>query len=166
GSISTSHDFVAGANTIEVVAAGQLAGSEAPRMRVSVGGTQLGVVDVSSTSFSSYSFKYNAGSAGARTVEVAFINDYYQNGADRNLLVDKLAVRCGGTDGTGGSGGTGGTGATGGDGGTGATGGSGGTGATGGSGGTGATGGSGGTGATGGSGGTGATGGGGGTGAT
>ena len=31
--------------------------------------------------------------AGSHTVAIAFTNDYYQNGQDRNLYADKLTVQ-------------------------------------------------------------------------
>lgn len=124
GTVTASHSFSAGANRITVVAKGDQANG-APRMRVSVGGQSLGEVDVPVTTWTSYPFNYSATSAGTRTIEVRFLNDYYAAGADRNLHVDKVTATCG-SGGSGGSGGTGGS--TGGSGGgsTGGTGGSGG----------------------------------------
>ncbi len=116
GTVSTSHSFSSGNNLITVAAKGDQA-SGAPRMRVSVGGQSLGEVDVPATAWTSYSFNYNAPSSGARTIEVAFINDYYANGLDRNLHVDKVSVQCNATGGTGGSPSTGGSSGSGGSGG-------------------------------------------------
>jgi hypothetical protein len=122
GTISASHAFSSGNNRVTVAAKGDQANG-APKMRVSVGGQSLGEVDVSATAWTNYSFTYNAPSSGARTIEVAFTNDYYANGLDRNLHVDKVSVQCNATGGTGGSSGTGGSPSTGGTSGSGGTGG-------------------------------------------
>jgi len=109
GSVYTSHNFAAGANTLTVVAKGdQFQG--APRMVVTVAGQQVGAVDVPATGWTSYQFNYNAVSSGSREVRVSFANDAAGAGVgDRNLHVDKVSVQCGGGTG-GGTGGTGGTG--------------------------------------------------------
>jgi endo-1,4-beta-xylanase len=100
GTITLTHAFVAGSNAVTVSAKGDQANG-APRMRVSVAGTSLGEVDVPATSWANYSFTYSAPTAGSRTVEIAFTNDYYSGGLDRNLHVDKLSVQCGTTGGGG-----------------------------------------------------------------
>ncbi len=94
GSISTQHSFVAGANAINVVAKGEQAGG-APHMKVSIAGQVVYEKDVPATSWTNYSFEYKAASAGTKEIKVEFTNDYYAAGADRNLLVDKVSVKCG-----------------------------------------------------------------------
>ena len=93
GTVSTTSTFVAGPTHITVSAMGQVAVNVWPHMIVSVDGTQIGQATVSASNWASYSFPY-AATAGAHTISVAFNNDYYANGQDRNLLVDKVSVSC------------------------------------------------------------------------
>jgi hypothetical protein len=62
-------------------------------MVVSVGGVTIGQTNVTSTSWTAYKFTFTA-SAGSQQVRVAFDNDLYANGEDRNLLVDKGVISC------------------------------------------------------------------------
>lgn len=93
GSLSTTHAFGSGRTSITVAASGQPAAGVWPRMIVSVGGAVVGTVNVTSTSYAPYTFSFDA-TAGTKTVTVAFDNDAYANGEDRNLLVDKITVGC------------------------------------------------------------------------
>jgi hypothetical protein len=62
-------------------------------MVVSVGGVTIGQTSVTSTSWTAYKFTFSA-SAATQEIRVTFDNDYYANGEDRNLLVDKVGVSC------------------------------------------------------------------------
>lgn len=93
GYISTTHTFTAGPKTITVRARGQSANGVAAHMVVSVGGTPIGNVFVPQTTFTPFTFNYNA-PGGAQEVRVAFDNDFYQPPADRNLYVDQVVVDC------------------------------------------------------------------------
>lgn len=93
GYVSTKSTFVAGPTHITVSAMGQVAVNVAPHMIVSVDGTQIGQATVAAGNWASYSFAY-AATAGTHDIKVSFDNDYYANGQDRNLLVDKVTVSC------------------------------------------------------------------------
>jgi endoglucanase len=93
GNVATNHTFVAGPTHITVTAKGDAAVNVWPHMVVTVDGTQVGQANVATNSWSSYSFAY-AATAGAHQIKVTFDNDYYANGQDRNLYVDKVAVTC------------------------------------------------------------------------
>jgi hypothetical protein len=95
GYISQSHDFATSQVTITVTAAGRIAAGVWPHMVVSVGGTAIGNVYVSTTSWAPYSFNYTA-TAGVQEIRVTYDNDYNANGEDRNLHVDKVDVTCAG----------------------------------------------------------------------
>jgi hypothetical protein len=91
GSLSANHAFQAGDSVVRVRALGQPAQGVFPHMIVRVGGQTVGDVTVNSTSYAPYEFFYSAAS-GSSAVSVSFDNDYYQNGQDRNLLIDSIAV--------------------------------------------------------------------------
>jgi endoglucanase len=93
GSISTMASLSAAPTTITVTAAGTYAGGAWPHFVVSVGGTPIGSGNASSTTYRDYAFTYD-GSAGSKEVRVTFDNDYVAYGSDRNLLVDKVSLRC------------------------------------------------------------------------
>ncbi len=93
GYVGTSHTFTAGPTHITVTAKGDVANSVWPHMVVSVDANKIGDANVSSSSWSSYSFPYTA-TAGAHQIKIAFDNDYAGNGQDRNLLVDKAVITC------------------------------------------------------------------------
>jgi len=102
GSLSANHGFVAGKNTVSVLAKGdQYQG--APRMIVSVGGVEIGSVDVPVTAWTAYKFTYNASSPGVRELRIAFPNDLKGTDGDRNLHVDRVTVSCDQSAGSGGS---------------------------------------------------------------
>ncbi len=96
GNISTSHTFTAGAVTLTVRTRGSVAQNVWPHMVVSAGGQVIGQTNVTATSWTDYSFPYQA-TAGSRTITVAFDNDLQANGEDRNLFVDRVAVSCAAT---------------------------------------------------------------------
>jgi beta-glucosidase len=102
GFISTNHTFTAGPTTLTVTAQGTFAGGAWPHMVVRVGsvngtgGTMVGEATVSSSSWTDYPFFFTA-TGGTQEVSVTFDNDFNMGGEDRNLLVDKVVVVCGGT---------------------------------------------------------------------
>jgi hypothetical protein len=63
----------------------------APTMVVRVDGVQVMSVGVASTTFADHTVALSR-PAGARTVEVSFINDHTATGCHRNLRVDKVSV--------------------------------------------------------------------------
>lgn len=93
GYISTDYNFGAGPQTITVRAQSTPAAGQWARMRVSIAGNEVFNTFVTSSSWTDYTFTYQAPS-GTQEVRIAFDNDYYQNGEDRNLHVDKLTVAC------------------------------------------------------------------------
>lgn len=93
GFISTNHDFTAGPNTITVRARGQSANGVAAHMIVRVGGAAIGNVFVPQSTFTPFTFTYNA-PGGTQEIRVEFDNDFFQPPADRNLFVDNVVVDC------------------------------------------------------------------------
>lgn len=93
GDISTTHDFTAGPNTITIRARGEAAQGVFPHMVVSVGGTPIGDVTVSSAEFADYEFSFVAG-GGPQVLSIAFDNDFFAPPEDRNLIVDHAIVDC------------------------------------------------------------------------
>jgi endoglucanase len=92
-------------STLTVQAKGEAAAGVWPNMTVSVGGTQVGSFTVSSSDWTSYNLDV-AGKTGSQAVRVAFTNDAFINGEDRNLLVKSASLTTSGA--TGGTGDTGG----------------------------------------------------------
>ncbi len=92
GSIWRDHAF-SGESTIRVRARGERAGGAWPRMRVSVGGTNLGERVVSSAKFATYSFD-TSGIRGSKRIRIEFLNDYVGGGNDRNLIVKHASLVC------------------------------------------------------------------------
>ncbi|WP_159397107.1 PQQ-dependent sugar dehydrogenase [Sorangium cellulosum] len=95
GYISAQHDFSAGNAAITVVARGSQALGVWPIMAVSVGGAEIGRVNVTTTSYSAYRFTWPA-SAGRQEIRVRFTNDLNILLQDRNLYVDRVQITCGG----------------------------------------------------------------------
>jgi subtilisin family serine protease len=93
GFISTTHNFTAGPSTVTVRALGQSAAGVAPHMLVSVGGTVIGNVFVTPTTYTDFAFTFLA-AGGSQEIRVTFDNDLFQPPNDRNLLVDKVSVAC------------------------------------------------------------------------
>lgn len=94
GSIYGNFTFGTGTHDITIRAYSSYAGSAWGHMVVSIGGTSVHSVYVSSSSWTDYTFQYNAATAGAKEIRVAFDNDYSSNGNDRNLYVDKVTIGC------------------------------------------------------------------------
>jgi len=101
GYVSTTHDFDGGSKVITVIARGQSAGGAtppygaAPHMVVTVDGEYVYSYSVTTLAWTAFSFNLEA-RAGAHEIQIHFDNDFFQNGQDRNLLVDKLIIDCGG----------------------------------------------------------------------
>jgi endoglucanase len=93
GSVSTTHNFVAGTATVTVRARGSVAAGVWPTMELRIGGAVVGSRVVNATEWTDYSFTY-AATAGSKSLAVFFTNDLYQAPEDRNLYVDKVTVSC------------------------------------------------------------------------
>ena len=95
GSVQTpsSVTFPSTSSTLAVTARGSVAGGVWPRMIVSVGGQVLSTVSVSATSWTEYGVDLTR-AAGTSEIRVSFDNDAVVGSEDRNLLVDKVIVRC------------------------------------------------------------------------
>jgi hypothetical protein len=94
GSIALQHQFLGQDTIVSVRAYGQPAAGVAPHMVVSVGGVVIGEAAVTATGqtgYAVYDFFANP-TMGLRDVSVAFDNDYYADGEDRNLFVDSITV--------------------------------------------------------------------------
>lgn len=97
GSIQNNFSFSDPA-TVSVIAKGSYAGGAWPQMVVSVGGTKIGAVAVDSSQWKTFQFPVT-GKTGNQALTVAFTNDYYWSGADRNLYVKSATVASGSTGG-------------------------------------------------------------------
>jgi lysophospholipase L1-like esterase len=93
GHIATNHPFSAGQKTVTVRAHGSPASGVWPQMTVSVGGTQIGSVAVSSASDLDHTFPV-AVTPGTHEIRVRFDNDAVSNTEDRNLYVVGVTVGC------------------------------------------------------------------------
>lgn len=95
GYISFNHAFAGGQQEVVILAAGQNANGW-PRMRVIIGGQVRYDVDVahpvSSGTYGEYRFTYPA-TAGNAEVQIHFTNDFFQSPLDRNLFIDKIAIK-------------------------------------------------------------------------
>jgi hypothetical protein len=95
GYISFSQAVQAGQQEVVIRAAGQN-GNGWPHMRVTINGVVRYDVDVtypvSSGTYGEYRFTYPA-TAGTANIQVAFTNDYFSGGVDRNLFIDKIVVK-------------------------------------------------------------------------
>ena len=78
-------------DTVTVRARGSLAGGVGPVMQVHVDGVLVGSANVNNTDFADFSFPAFTLQPG-RKVDVAFTNDAYINGQDRNLYVAYLVA--------------------------------------------------------------------------
>lgn len=94
GYISATHNFDGGSKVITVIARGQSAAGVAAHMTVTAGSDLLSY-PVSSANWTAYTFNVDA-VAGPQEIRVTFDNDFNQGGQDRNLLIDKVIVGCGG----------------------------------------------------------------------
>ena len=72
---------------VEVKALGQAAGGANPQMQLLVDGVAKATWSVNATGVETYAADVSL-STGARTVRLAFTNDYYASDGDRNLIVD------------------------------------------------------------------------------
>lgn len=99
GYVSFDHLFPQEPSQLTVTARGDYGGGAWPNMTVTVNGSQVYSTTVSSAAWTEYTFDVSS-VVGQATVQVNFTNDYYMNGQDRNLIVDKVSVRsCGSTPG-------------------------------------------------------------------
>ena len=101
GNVSTNFTTpAAGSHTIVVRAWGSRAGSELPRMAVTIDDQIIGEQEVPALSDSpeTYTFQVDIAQAGTHSIGVLFTNDFNDppNNADRNLWVDNFTVTAGG----------------------------------------------------------------------
>ncbi|MCC6596924.1 MAG: cellulase family glycosylhydrolase [Rhodanobacteraceae bacterium] len=92
GYLTVQHPFSAAPTTLTVRARGTALGGVWPRMVVSVGGRQVGSVDVTSAAWADYRFSYTPPAAAPAEVRIAFVNDAVSTREDRNLYVQHLVV--------------------------------------------------------------------------
>jgi len=90
GEMSTPVDLSAsGQYRLKIVAKGDLAGSETPKMRIKINGSSVTTISVGSKSWKTYSVNVNI-TQSSNTIAIEYINDYYAPNADRNLMIDKV----------------------------------------------------------------------------
>ncbi len=98
GTVSQTFEVeIPGAYNVSTRVFGQQGGPDPVRIEVTIDGRSLGgALDVPETSASPRTIEVRVDdlTAGTHTLSVAFLNDYYDadNGVDRNLIVDWLAV--------------------------------------------------------------------------
>lgn len=93
GYLATNVTLGAGTVPITVTAKGESAAGGWPHLVLSLAGATLGATTVSSAGWAEYTFRVPV-SADTKELRVIFDNDYYQDGEDRNLLIDKVVVGC------------------------------------------------------------------------
>ncbi len=99
GYVRFDHRFPQGTSQLTVTARGEQGGGAWPNMTVTINGSEVYSTTVSSAAWLDYTFSVSSVSGHAE-VRVNFTNDYYVNGNDRNLIVDKVTVNsCEGTSG-------------------------------------------------------------------
>lgn len=76
----------------QVVASGTYAGNKWPNMELRIDGKVVKSFTVNSSSWKTFTVDLTV-SAASHTVAVAFTNDYYQNGQDRNLYADRVTIK-------------------------------------------------------------------------
>jgi hypothetical protein len=81
----------AAAYAFEIVARGTKAQQQYPIMELRIDGVVAGTFTVNSKNWKSFTVDVPV-SAGNHAVSVAFTNDYYASGQDRNLYVDKVVI--------------------------------------------------------------------------
>jgi hypothetical protein len=92
GYIQDSLEFpAAAAYAFEIVARGTKAQQQYPIMELRIDGVVAGTFTVNSKNWKSFTVDVPV-SAGNHAVSVAFTNDYYASGQDRNLYVDKVVI--------------------------------------------------------------------------
>ncbi len=92
GTVSFQSDLPFGGNyELTITASGDQGGPDPVRMKV-VCGTFDKTIDVSNESSEDYTVSMRLG-RGTRTVEISFINDYYNDGKDSNLHIHHVHLR-------------------------------------------------------------------------
>jgi hypothetical protein len=74
GTLESPVELAAGSVVITVRARGNVVGGEAPRLRVTLGGTEAGVIEVSSGTLRDYSLTAPVDDDGQTSVKLAFDN--------------------------------------------------------------------------------------------
>jgi hypothetical protein len=95
GYIEHSINFpAAGQYTLEIMAKGQLYGSQLPKMDVRLNQSSQKIVEVGSTAYRAYRVTVNVPASGSHKLALAFTNDAWggSSSKDRNLLIDKVTV--------------------------------------------------------------------------
>jgi hypothetical protein len=91
GYLSFQHQFRGLDTIVSVRSYGQPAAGQAPYMLVRVGSQTIGAASVNASEYTPYEFYFQA-AAGVNEVQIAFDNDYFEAGEDRNLYVDSITV--------------------------------------------------------------------------
>lgn len=83
-----------GTYTISAVAKGQEAGTELPKMSVTVDGIEVAQFSVPGTAWKTYTANVTI-NAGSRFLNFSFINDFYNSTTkeDRNLMIDNFSIQ-------------------------------------------------------------------------
>ncbi len=99
GEASAPADFIrSGEYKLRVRAYGELAGPDAPKLAVKLGGTQVAVFDVNTEKSKSFETRVKA-DAGRQSVTVAFLNNYHDTAnkdpklrGDRNVFIESVEI--------------------------------------------------------------------------
>ena len=94
GDIHGSVVFPAGNGTyqINIVARGDLVYGMYPNAQVSIDGTVVGNISVTTSSYSTFTLDNIAASAGTHTLRIAYTNDYYSALQDQNLYIQSVVI--------------------------------------------------------------------------
>ena len=99
GDIHGTLAFPSGDGTyqISVVARGDLAAGMFPNARVSIDGSVIGNISVTTSSFSTFTLNNVSARVGNHTFSIAFTNDYNEGGQDLNLYIQSITITANGS---------------------------------------------------------------------
>lgn len=94
GDIHGMLTFPAGNGTyqISIVARGDLIPGMSPNAQISIDGSVVGNISVTTSTFSTFTLDKVSASAGGHTLRVAYTNDYYSAGQDLNLYIQSITI--------------------------------------------------------------------------
>jgi uncharacterized protein YkwD len=94
GDIHGSVAFPTGDGTyqISIVARADLVPGRFPNVEISIDGSVVGNISVTTSNFSPFTLDNVSASAGSHTLRITFTNDYYSAGQDLNLYVQSITV--------------------------------------------------------------------------
>jgi uncharacterized protein YkwD len=94
GEIYGSVTFPSGNGTyqLSITARGDLVPGRFPNAQISIDGSVIGNITVTTSSFAPYTIDNVSTRAGVHTLRIAFTNDYYSGGQDLNLYIQSITI--------------------------------------------------------------------------